>query len=98
LDVFGEQIADALPPHRTFDHAIDLKDVMDLTWDPVYALSLVELKALYKYLYEMLRMGKIWTSKSPAGNPILFIPNAHGKGLGLCIDCWGLNKNTSLNR
>jgi hypothetical protein len=29
LDVFGERMADALPPHHTFDHAIDLKDGTD---------------------------------------------------------------------
>jgi hypothetical protein len=30
LDVFGEQMADDLPPHGTFDHAIDLKEGPDL--------------------------------------------------------------------
>jgi hypothetical protein len=70
LDVFGERIADALPPHRTFDRAIDLKDGTDPRWGPISALSAGELKALHEYLDEMLRTGKIWQRKSPAGAPI----------------------------
>jgi hypothetical protein len=32
LNIFGKLIADALPSHRTFDHAIDLKDSTDPPW------------------------------------------------------------------
>jgi hypothetical protein len=46
----------------------------------------------------MLRTGKIWPNKSPAGAPILFVPKGHGKGQHLCIDYRGLNKITVLNR
>jgi hypothetical protein len=91
-------MADVLPPHCTFNHAIDLKDGTDPSRDPIDALSAVELKALRSYLDKMLRMGKIWPSKSLVGVPILFIPKAHGKGLCLCIDYQGLNKITILNR
>jgi hypothetical protein len=77
LDVFGEQMGDTLMLHRTFDHAIYLKDGMDPPWDPIYALFTVELKALYEYLEEMLRTGKIRPSKSSVGAPILFVPKAH---------------------
>jgi hypothetical protein len=35
LKVFKEQIADALPSHCTFDHAIDSKDRMDPPWGPI---------------------------------------------------------------
>jgi hypothetical protein len=45
LDVLAEKMADTLPPHHTFDHAIDLKDRPDPPWGPIYALSIVELKA-----------------------------------------------------
>jgi hypothetical protein len=98
MDIFGEQIGEALPPHHTFDHAIDLKDGTDSPWGPIYALSAVELKAPNEYLDKMLRTGKIRLRKLPAGAPILFIPTAHGKGLRLCVDYWGLNKITVLNR
>jgi hypothetical protein len=46
----------------------------------------------------MLRTGKIRLSKSPVGAPILFVPKAHGKGLYLFLDYWGLNKIIILNR
>jgi hypothetical protein len=58
----------------------------------------VELKALYEYLNDMLRIGKIRPSKSLARAPILFVPKAYGKGLRLCIHYRGLNKITLLNR
>jgi hypothetical protein len=91
-------MADALPTHHTFDHAIDLKDGTDPPWGPIYALSIVELKAGDEYLDGLLRTGKIWQSKSTPGAPIVFVPNAHGKGLHLCIDYRRLNKITVLNR
>jgi hypothetical protein len=59
LDIFRERIVDALPPHRTFNYAIDLKDGTDPPWHHIYALSTVELKAWWEYLDKMLRMGKI---------------------------------------
>jgi hypothetical protein len=45
LDIFREQMADVLPPHRTFDHAIDLIDGTDPPWGPIYVLAVVKLKA-----------------------------------------------------
>ena len=46
----------------------------------------------------MLASGKIHSSKSPAGAPILFVPKKEGRGLHLCVDYRGLNKVTMLNR
>jgi hypothetical protein len=71
---------------------------MDAPWGPIYAWSAVELKAQHAYLDEMLKMGKIWLSKSLAGVPILFIPKAHKQGLHLYVNFWGLNTITILNR
>ena len=98
LDVFSQNAADKLPPHRSFDHAIDLKEGEEPPWGPIYALSETELKALREYLDNMLRTGKIRPSKSPAGAPILFVPKAHGRGLRLCVDYQGLNRVSILNR
>jgi hypothetical protein len=55
MDVVGEHMADALQPYRTFDHAIDFKDGTEHPWGPIYALSIVEMKALHEYLDEMQR-------------------------------------------
>jgi hypothetical protein len=91
-------MADALPPHHTFDYAVDLKDRSEPPGGPIYALSTVELKNLYEYLDKMLRTVKIRPSKLHPGTPILFIPKAHRKGLHLCVDYWGLIKITILNK
>jgi hypothetical protein len=58
----------------------------------------VELNDLHEYLDEMMRIGKIWPSKYPAGAPIRFVPKAHGKVLRLCIDYRAVNKITVLHR
>jgi hypothetical protein len=75
-----------------------LKDGTDPSWGPIDAVSIVELKALHGYLDEMVRKGKIWQSKSPAGAPILFLSKAHRKNLRHDVDYRGLNKITGLNR
>ena len=46
----------------------------------------------------MLASGEICSSKSPAGAPILFVPQKAGRGLWLCVDYRGLNQITILNR
>ena len=96
--VFNGQYSDELPPHRSFDHAIDMEKGKEPPWGPIYALSEKELEVLKTYLDDMLRRGKIRTSKSSAGAPILFIPNKEGRGLRLCGHYRGLNKVTILNQ
>ena len=59
LSVFSQRTSDALPPHRSFDHSIEVKEGEELPWGPIYALSETELTALREYLEDMLRTGKI---------------------------------------
>ena len=96
--VYNRQYSDEIPPHRSFDHAIDMIEGKEPTWGPIYTLSEKELQVLWKYLDIMLKRGKIRPSKSPAGVPILFVPKDHGHGLRLCVDYRGLNKVMILNR
>ena len=96
--VFNGQYSDELPPHRLFDHAIDMVEGKEPPWGPIYALSEKELEVLRTYLNDMLRSGKIYSSKCSACAPILFIPMNEGRGLRLCLDCRSLNKVTILNR
>lgn len=98
LSVFDSKNADRLPPHRKWDHAIDLEEGKEPPWGPIYALSELELSALREYLDEMLASGKIRPSKSPAGAPILFVPKSKGRGLRLCVDYRGLNNVSVKNR
>ena len=96
--VYNGQYSDEVPPHRSFDHAIDMVEGKEPPWGPIYALSEKELQVLREYLDTMLKSGNIGPSKSPAGAPILFVPKDHGRGLCLCVDYRGLNKVTILNR
>jgi hypothetical protein len=98
VKVLGKELADKLPDHKPYNHAIDLKDGEQPPWGLIYPLNETELQALWDYLKEMLQLGKIRPSKSPAAAPIIFVPKAYGRGLRLCVDYQGLNKVTIANR
>ena len=95
--VYNRQYSDEIPPHLSFDHAIDMVERKEPPWGPIYTLSEKELQVLREYLDTMPKSGKIRPSKSPANAPILFVPKDHGHGLRLCVDYRGLNKVTILN-
>jgi hypothetical protein len=78
IKVLGKELADKLPDHKPYDHAIDVKDSEQLPWGPMYPLNETQLQALQDYLKEMLELGKIRPSKSPTAAPIIFVPKAHG--------------------
>jgi hypothetical protein len=78
VKVLGKELADKLPNHKLYDHAIDLKDGEQLPWGPIYPLNETELQALQEYLKEMLELGNICLSKSPTTAPIIFVAKAHG--------------------
>ena len=53
--VFNGQYSDEVPPHRSFDHAIDMVEGKEPPWGPIYALSEKELEVLRTYLDDMLQ-------------------------------------------
>src|SRR6202035_2154879 len=65
LDVFSEDVTRELPPHRPYDHAIELEDGAKPPVGRVYNMSETELKALKDYLDDMLGKGFIRASNSP---------------------------------
>jgi RNase H-like domain found in reverse transcriptase/Reverse transcriptase (RNA-dependent DNA polymerase)/Integrase zinc binding domain/Integrase core domain/Chromo (CHRromatin Organisation MOdifier) domain/Retroviral aspartyl protease len=97
LKTFSKVVADTLPPHRPYDHAIELEPGTSPPFGPIYSLSATELHALREYLDENLAKGFIRPSTSPAGAPILFVKKKDG-GLRLCVDYRGLNKITRKNK
>ena len=97
LDVFSKSEADSLPPHRPYDHAIELEPGTTPPHGPIYRLSETELETLRAYLDENLAKGFIRSSTSPAGAPILFVKKKDGS-LRLCVDYRGLNRITKKNR
>ena len=71
-DVFSVSESDKLPPHRTYDHAINLEPGMKPNHGPLYGMSRDELLVLKKYLEDNLRKGFIRASTSSAASPVLF--------------------------
>src|SRR5436309_324066 len=64
----------------------------------MYPLSELELKALREFLNSALKSSKIFSSRSPADAPILFVSKPKDRGLRLYVDYRDLNKITIRNR
>uniref|UniRef100_A0AAY5K2N8 ribonuclease H n=1 Tax=Esox lucius TaxID=8010 RepID=A0AAY5K2N8_ESOLU len=95
--VFSEEKASELPPHRPWDCAIELIEGAPLPRGRVYPLSVPETEAMNTYIDESLRQGAIRPSTSPAASSFFFIGKKDG-GLRPCIDYRGLNAVTIKNR
>ncbi|XP_063819155.1 LOW QUALITY PROTEIN: uncharacterized protein LOC135057187 [Pseudophryne corroboree] len=95
-DVFSEQAADVLPPHRKWDCPIDLLPGKSPPKGRTYPLSVPETKAMSDYIQENLQKGFIRPSSSPAGAGFFFVKKKDG-GLRPCIDYRGLNNITVKN-
>lgn len=67
MDVFSEETASQLPPHRPFDHRIELEEGKTLGYGPLYPISEKEAAELREYLREMQEKGFIVPSSSPTG-------------------------------
>jgi len=97
-DVFSEEKAAELPPHREgVDLKVELITGGEPPFGPIYPLSPTELAELRQYLKTNLAKGFIRPSKSPAGSPILFAKKKGGE-LRLCVDYRALNRITVRNR
>jgi len=97
LPVFDRQESNELPPHRSYDHAIDLNPGKEPPYGPLYGMSREETEELRKELETQLTKGFIRASKSPAASPVLFVRKPGG-GLRFCVDYRGLNEITIKNR
>lgn len=97
LDVFDKKDANKLPPHRPWDHPIDLLPGKQPPAARPYSMNHHELKALRDYLDKELSKGFIRVSRSPAAAPVLFVKKSNGD-LRFCIDYRGLNAISVRNR
>ena len=97
LDVFSEEQANTLPPHRKYDQGISLQPGTAPPLGPIYGISAPELAEMKTYLKANLANGFIRPSKSPAAAPVMFVSRLDGK-LRLVVDYKGLNKVTVKNR
>src|SRR5258705_5535104 len=81
-DVFSEEAFTHLPPHKAWDHAIELHSDAKLPRGRTFPLSPTEQKELDEFLRENLANGCICPSKSPIGAPVFFVKKKEGS---LCL-------------
>ena len=98
IPIMTAEMAEVLPEHSVYDHAIDLKEGTTPPWGPINPLNETELEELRKWLKKMTDIGAVRQSKSECSSPMLFVPKGHGRGLRLCIDYREINKITVPNR
>ena len=92
-DVFSEKTHEKLPPHRPYDHAIDLKPNFVPKIAKVYPLNPLEMETCKLFIEEHLKTGRIVPSKSPQASPFFFVPKKDGT-LRPCQDYRYLNSFT----
>jgi hypothetical protein len=97
VNVFSKSRADKLPPHRPYDHAIELEGDSLPRTGPIYSTSSKESEILKSNIDELLSKGFIRPSKSPVGAPVVFAKKKDGT-LRLCIDYRQLNSRTRKDR
>jgi len=97
INTFRRAQSDKLPPHRVYDHAIDLVPGKLPPYGPLYNMTREENEELRKELDKQLSKGFIRSSKSQAASPVLFVKKPGG-GLRFCVDYRGLNEITIKNR
>src|SRR5258707_15332084 len=95
-DVFLEEAFAHLPPHKAWDHAIELHPNAKLPRGRTFPLSPTEQKELDESLKENLANRHIHPSKSLIGAPVFFIKKKEGS-LCLVQDYQKLNKITIKN-
>ncbi|KAH9459172.1 hypothetical protein Pst134EA_033023 [Puccinia striiformis f. sp. tritici] len=92
-DVFRPQDNCTLPPHRSMDISIKLRDGAVPPFGGLYNLSVDEMSQLKDYVDDNLSKGFIRVSSSPAAAPIFFV-RVPGKKPRPCVDYRGLNSMT----
>jgi transposase InsO family protein len=95
--LFSKNEADKMPPHKAYDHKINLAPGTEPPFGPIYKLSPIELDTLRDYVEENLKKGFIRHSQSQCAAPIVFVKKKDGS-LRICVDYRGLNKITVKNR
>ena len=95
-DAFSRKDAATLPPHRSTDHAIHLKEGTPPFRRP-YNLSKMENDAVRHWVNGQLEMGLIRSSNSPCAAPVIVVRKPGG-GLRICTDYRALNALTTKSK
>jgi len=97
LDVFDRAMTDQLPPHRFYDHKIELTGEKTSSWSRLYHMSDYKLQKMKNYLIEYLNKNFISFSSTSYASFILFVEKKDGS-LRFCVDYRKLNALTKRNR
>ena len=97
LDVFDRAMTDQLPPHRLYDHKIELIDERTPPRSRLYHMSDYKLQKVKNYLIEHLNKGFISSSSASYASLILFVEKKDDS-LRFCVDYRKLNALIKRNR
>ncbi|KAI0993225.1 hypothetical protein K3495_g14959 [Podosphaera aphanis] len=97
IEAFLPQLANELPPHRVWDHKIEIIPGGEPPYNKNRPLSSPELKVVRKWLDENLSRGFIRESKARCAAPLMLAAKPGG-GVRICQDYRGLNNVTIKNR
>ena len=95
--LFSDEAASSLPPHRPEDCTIDLFPDSVVPPGKIYQLTPKEHEALESFIKENLEKGLIKASSSPYSAPCFFVKKKDGS-LRMCVDYRRLNAATKKNR
>ena len=71
--VFGKVELERMPTRKTWDHAIDLKEIFKLRKRKIYLLSKNKREEVQKFMEDQLRKEYIRPSKSPQISSVFFV-------------------------
>jgi len=94
--VFGKVESERMPTRKTWDHAIDLKEMFKLQKGKIYLLSKNEREEVQKFMEDQLRKRYIRLSKSPQTSPMFFMDKKDGNKR-IVMDYCNLNNQTIKN-
>ena len=95
-NVFSQKDINGLPPSRTFNHTIQLKDTFTPQHAKSYPLNPAESEVCKAFIEEHLKNGRITPSQSLQASPFFFVPKKDGM-LRPCQDDRYLNSHTTKN-
>ena len=79
IKVFGKKKLERMPTRKVWDHTIEVKEGFVPRKGKVNPLSREEREEMREFIWEQLRKGYIWLSKSPQMAPVFFVGKKDGK-------------------
>ena len=79
IKVFGKKQSGRMPMRKQWDHAIDMKEGFVPKKEKVYPLLREKREEVREFIWEQLRKGYIWLSKSSQMAPVFFVEKKDGK-------------------